>query len=120
MGLCRPPPKCPAATRYLTTTTPTTAHIHKRALGISLICWCCVVFHRFVVDAKVRGKVYICNVAQKDNSKKQNVNEETDTSHQQGTKPSLSEKYAGKLPSEVADELQEHVSRSREEWDTRQ
>lgn len=28
----------------------------------------------------------------------------------------LSEKYAGKLPSEVADELQEYVSQSRKEW----
>ncbi len=27
------------------------------------------------------------------------------------------EKYAGKLPSEVADELQEYVSKSRNEWD---
>lgn len=28
----------------------------------------------------------------------------------------LSEKYAGKLPSEFADELQNYVSQSREEW----
>ena len=28
----------------------------------------------------------------------------------------LSEKYAGKLPSEVADELQNYVSQSRNEW----
>lgn len=31
----------------------------------------------------------------------------------------LSEKYAGKLPSEVADELQEYVSQSRKEWNNR-
>jgi len=28
----------------------------------------------------------------------------------------LSEKYSGKLPSEIADELQNYVSQSREEW----
>jgi len=28
----------------------------------------------------------------------------------------LSEKYAGKLPSEVADELQSYVAKSRNEW----
>ena len=28
----------------------------------------------------------------------------------------LSEKYAGKLPMEVADELQEYVTQSRNEW----
>lgn len=28
----------------------------------------------------------------------------------------LSEKYAGKLPAEVADELQDYVSQSRNEW----
>ncbi len=31
----------------------------------------------------------------------------------------LSEKYAGKLPSEVADELQIYVKESRNEWNTR-
>ena len=31
----------------------------------------------------------------------------------------LSEKYAGKLPSEVADELQEYVTKSRDEWNSR-
>lgn len=31
----------------------------------------------------------------------------------------LSEKYAGKLPSEVADELQEYVNQSRNEWNNR-
>jgi len=33
------------------------------------------------------------------------------------TKESLSEKYAGKLPSEVADQLQEYLTKSRNEWD---
>jgi len=28
----------------------------------------------------------------------------------------LSEKYAGKLPAEVADELQQYVAQSRDEW----
>jgi hypothetical protein len=28
----------------------------------------------------------------------------------------LSEKYAGKLPTEVADKLQEYVQKSRDEW----
>jgi hypothetical protein len=28
----------------------------------------------------------------------------------------LSEKYAGKLPSDVADDLQDYVSKSRNEW----
>jgi len=28
----------------------------------------------------------------------------------------LSDKYAGKLPSEVADELQKYVTKSRDEW----
>lgn len=28
----------------------------------------------------------------------------------------LSEKYAGKLPSDIADELQHYVSQSRDEW----
>ena len=31
----------------------------------------------------------------------------------------LSEKYAGKLPSEVADELQNYVAQSRNEWNSR-
>jgi len=31
----------------------------------------------------------------------------------------LSDKYAGKLPSEVADELQEYVTKSRDEWNRR-
>lgn len=31
----------------------------------------------------------------------------------------LSEKYAGKLPSNVADELQNYVAKSRKEWDNR-
>lgn len=31
----------------------------------------------------------------------------------------LSEKYAGKLPSEVADELQDYVTKSRDEWNSR-
>ncbi len=31
----------------------------------------------------------------------------------------LSEKYAGKLPPEVADELQTHVTESRNEWNNR-
>lgn len=30
----------------------------------------------------------------------------------------FSEKYAGKLPSDVADELREYVSNSRNEWDS--
>ena len=34
-------------------------------------------------------------------------------------KESLSEKYAGKLPSEVADQLQEYLTKSRKEWDNR-
>jgi len=33
--------------------------------------------------------------------------------------PKLSEKYAGKLPSDVADELQNFVTQSRNEWDSR-
>ena len=32
------------------------------------------------------------------------------------TKQKLSEKYAGKLPSEIADALQEYISQSRNEW----
>ena len=31
----------------------------------------------------------------------------------------LSDKYVGKLPSEVADELQEYVTKSRDEWISR-
>ena len=31
----------------------------------------------------------------------------------------LSEKYAGKIPSEVADELQNYVTESRNEWNNR-
>ena len=31
-------------------------------------------------------------------------------------KQKLSEKYAGKLPSDIADELQNYVTQSREEW----
>jgi hypothetical protein len=31
----------------------------------------------------------------------------------------LSEKYAGKLPSDVADELQNYVNQSRTEWNNR-
>jgi hypothetical protein len=31
----------------------------------------------------------------------------------------LSEKYAGKLPSAIADELQNYVTQSREEWNNR-
>lgn len=31
----------------------------------------------------------------------------------------LSEKYAGKLPSDVADELQEYITQSRNEWTNR-
>ncbi len=31
----------------------------------------------------------------------------------------LSEKYAGKLPSDVADELQNYVTQSRNEWNNR-
>jgi hypothetical protein len=32
--------------------------------------------------------------------------------------PSLSQKFAGKLPAAVADELQQHIKRSRDEWNT--
>jgi hypothetical protein len=35
------------------------------------------------------------------------------------TKHKLSEKYAGKLPSDVADELQSYVTQSRNEWNNR-
>lgn len=31
----------------------------------------------------------------------------------------LSEKYAGKLPSDIADELQDYVTQSRKEWNNR-
>jgi hypothetical protein len=31
----------------------------------------------------------------------------------------LSEKYAGKLPSEIAEELQNYVTQSRDEWNNR-
>jgi len=31
----------------------------------------------------------------------------------------LSEKYAGKLPNEIADELQNYVTQSRDEWNNR-
>jgi hypothetical protein len=31
----------------------------------------------------------------------------------------LSEKYAGKLPSDIADELQNYVTQSRNEWNSR-
>lgn len=34
-------------------------------------------------------------------------------------KQKLSEKYAGKLPSDIADELQELVKQSRNEWNNR-
>ncbi len=35
------------------------------------------------------------------------------------TNQKLSEKYAGKLPIEIADELQKHVTESRNEWNNR-
>lgn len=35
------------------------------------------------------------------------------------TEQSLSKKYAGKLPSAVAEELQNHVDQGREEWNQR-
>jgi hypothetical protein len=34
-------------------------------------------------------------------------------------KQMLSEKYAGKLPADIADELQNYVSQSRDEWNNR-
>ncbi|MBW4891471.1 hypothetical protein KXQ82_17215 [Mucilaginibacter sp. HMF5004] len=34
-------------------------------------------------------------------------------------KQKLSEKYAGKLPADIADELQDYVTKSREEWNNR-
>jgi hypothetical protein len=33
--------------------------------------------------------------------------------------PKLSEKYAGKLPSDVADDLQNYVNESRNQWNNR-
>jgi hypothetical protein len=33
------------------------------------------------------------------------------------TQQKLSEKYAGKLPSDVAEDLQNYVTKSRKEWD---
>jgi len=35
------------------------------------------------------------------------------------SKQKLSEKYAGKLPANIADELQDYVSKSRDEWNKR-
>jgi hypothetical protein len=35
------------------------------------------------------------------------------------TKQKLSEKYAGKLPSDIAKELQDYVTKSRNEWNNR-
>lgn len=35
------------------------------------------------------------------------------------TRQKLSEKYAGKLPSDIANELQNYVTQSRDEWDNR-
>lgn len=34
-------------------------------------------------------------------------------------KQKLSEKYLGKLPSKVADDLQNYITQSRKEWDSR-
>lgn len=34
-------------------------------------------------------------------------------------KQKLSEKYAGKLPSNIADELQDYITQSRSEWNKR-
>lgn len=34
-------------------------------------------------------------------------------------KQKLSEKYAGKLPTDIADELQDYVNQSRNEWNNR-
>lgn len=34
------------------------------------------------------------------------------------TTPKLSEKYAGKIPAEIADELQDYVTQSREQWNS--
>ena len=34
-------------------------------------------------------------------------------------KQKLSEKYAGKLPSDITDELQDYVTQSRNEWNNR-
>ncbi len=33
--------------------------------------------------------------------------------------PKLSEKYAGKLPTDIANELQDYVTQSRSEWNNR-
>jgi GTP-sensing pleiotropic transcriptional regulator CodY len=35
------------------------------------------------------------------------------------TQQKLSEKYAGKLPAEIAEELQNYVNESRQEWNNR-
>lgn len=35
------------------------------------------------------------------------------------SKQKLSEKYAGKLPSDIADELQDFITESRKEWNNR-
>ena len=35
------------------------------------------------------------------------------------TKQKLSEKYAGKLPSQVSEDLQKYISQSRSEWNER-
>lgn len=35
------------------------------------------------------------------------------------TQQKLSEKYSGKLPTEIADELQNYVNESRQEWNNR-
>ncbi len=36
-----------------------------------------------------------------------------------GTTQNLSEKYAGKLPKDIADQLQEYVEESRKQWNSR-
>jgi hypothetical protein len=36
-----------------------------------------------------------------------------------GTTQKLSEKYAGKLPKDIADQLQEYVEESRKQWNSR-
>jgi len=33
------------------------------------------------------------------------------------TEEKLSDKYAGKLPADITEQLQQHVSKSREEWE---
>jgi len=35
-----------------------------------------------------------------------------------GTEGKLSDKYAGKLPSGIAEDLQKHIAQSRNEWDS--